>query len=865
MYAEFPGKEGQAYAEDAMDRWARVKAIFLETVDLSDQERATVVARHCGADADLRVQVEALLASDRRAGAFCDTPAAALLGASAFRSRTLTAGSTVGPYLVESFIGAGGMGEVYRAIDTRDGSHLALKTVGDPSLDPLAARRLVREAQHAKALSHPGICGIRGIDVIDGVPYIAMDLIDGRTLAEIQKQDRIPVDSAVDCAIDLADALAHAHGRGVVHRDLTASNVMIDRSGRPIILDFGLAKRLNRADERPSSGSMILTSDQPAGTLSYMPPEVLLGRPADARSDIWSLGVILHQLLTGTLPFTGRTAFQTSAAILADDPRSTAPSPLALRLVVERCLAKDPCRRYQRAGDLHRALKAIRAKRGWRVAAQLLLTDRRRRRLAAAAVLVLSASVAGALAWTQTRPPVISSVGIAPFEGPPGDEPYAAGISENLAAQLAAASNVRVVLLHSSRASTASAGAGDGPAAVDAVLRGTVRRTEDRLALDLQLRSSSDGKAVWTRTLDRPAREVLSLQAEAARELAGHLDVGIEFDAVRRLAEVPSVSPDVYEAYLKGRYEWNQRTAGSLERAIQYFERAIELDPAYAPGHAALADCYNLLGTVMVASGSPLQYRPRAERAAIRALQIDPELAAGHAALGYVLHYSWRWTDAERAFLRAIELAPERPLPRVWYANLLMSRGRFDEALRQVYAARDVDPFSLIVNTNIGWILLNAGRAADAVSHLMSTVAMDPSYPQARWRLAGALSAEGRHQQAETQAREVLRLTGRTPASVAMYASILAQAGQTAQASRLVEEVRGHLAQGEYVSPGSLPPALTRLGEHDDALDWIERAATEQANIVAYLAVEPWTMPLRGHPRFQAVLRRAGLEVPVSR
>jgi tetratricopeptide (TPR) repeat protein len=243
----------------------------------------------------------------------------------------------------------------------------------------------------------------------------------------------------------------------------------------------------------------------------------------------------------------------------------------------------------------------------------------------------------------------------------------------------------------------------------DAVVQGTFQRSGDRIRLNLRLVEAARDQVIWSTTFERSARDVLVLQADAVRAVTDAVRAALRPGGRERLTLVPAIDPDAYETYLKGRYDWNRRTPESLRLAIQHFTRAIELDPTYAAAHAALADCYNQLGTVLVSAGRPQEYRQRAATEAIRALQIDPNSSEAHAALGYVRHYEWQWAEAEKAFLRAIDLNPSNTLARLWYANLLMSRGRFDESLRQAYAARDLDPFSLIVNTNIGWILLFPG------------------------------------------------------------------------------------------------------------------------------------------------------------
>jgi tetratricopeptide (TPR) repeat protein len=373
----------------------------------------------------------------------------------------------------------------------------------------------------------------------------------------------------------------------------------------------------------------------------------------------------------------------------------------------------------------------------------------------------------------------------------------------------------------------------------------------------MRLVRPSDASVLWSETYERDARDVLALQADVVRGLAVAVQVTLRPAARERLATVRAVSPDVYEAYLKGRYEWNKRTPTSLRLAVEHFNRAVELDPTYAPAHAALADCFNLLGTVVVGTGSPREFRPRAEAEAIKALQMDPYSAEAHAALGYVWHYEWRWADAERQFRRAIELNPSYSMARIWYANLLMSRLRWEEAIEQVFAARDLDPFSLIVNTNVGWVLDYAGRHEEAITHLKQTVALDSEYVQAHWRLARALMAAGRLTEALQQGDRLLALSDSSSPALSMVANISARAGRRDEARALVGrllERRRH----EYVPPASIADAFRAVGDVDSALTWLEKAFAERSNALAYLDQSD-NASLRHHPRFQALRARVGL------
>jgi non-specific serine/threonine protein kinase len=852
----------------AGDNWARVKAVFLSALELEEPRRHDFVEDACGGDRALSEEVYSLLASDESAAGFCETPAARLLHEGASQrtvNRRLQPGSRLAGYEIVELVGAGGMGEVYRARDSRLNRDVALKTLPLDAADADAGRRLIREARHASILKHPNVCTIHEIGEADNIPFIVMEFVDGRSLHEIENEGPVGTDDALRYGIQVADALDHAHSRGIIHRDLKSSNVVVEQGGRAIVLDFGLAKRLPSRDG--STESFTNVHHGPVGTLSYMAPEVLRGIKADVRSDIWSLGVLLYRLVSGELPFAGQTTFETSSAILGDHPKPPRGAvPLALRLVIERCLAKDPEQRYQSAADVRTDLQSMLQRRGWRVAAGLLIPSRRFVAAAAAVAICTVALVLG-LAWLGTgardSPGTIGTVAVLPLEDATRDPEkafYASGLTDALISQLGAAGDLRVMSRTSvdrtTAATTVPRSVGEELGA-DAVINGTLSRSADRLRLDLRLTDVRRGQVLWSDSFERSARDILVLQADAVRAVAAGVRASLRPGARERLTMVPVIQPEVYEQYLRGRYEWNRRTSASLQTAIQHFGRATELDATYAPAHAALADCYNQLATVMVGGGSPKEYRPKAEAAAIRALRIDPGSSEAHAALGYVRHYQWQWADAEGEFLRAIELNPSNSLARLWYANLLMSRQRFDEALRQVYAARDLDPFSLVVNTNIGWILTFAGRHTEAVQQLTRTVALDPEYPQARWRLADVLVLLGRYEEALVEADASLRVTNRSPSSLAMLASIYSATGRQEDAREILRELQ-RIAAERYVPPSTFAGVYRALGEIDTSLDWMERAVDEGSNYAAYIAVEPGNGPLRTHPRFQALLQRTG-------
>jgi TolB-like protein/Tfp pilus assembly protein PilF len=852
-----------------VDSWKRAKAVFLEAIERPDAERRSLVAALCAGDEELRAEVESLLVNEDAASGFCETPAHALLAEAPVAAERLPVGTRIGPYEIIGFIAAGGMGEVYRARHAMLGRIVALKTVSGTLDDPSARRRLIREAQHASTLAHPNICTIYEAGEVDDRPFIAMQYVEGRPLRDILHDGVPDLRVALDLGIQVADALIHAHGHGIVHRDLKSANVVVDAGGRATVLDFGLAKRVARLEE--SEESTLTMAGGVAGTLSHMAPEVLLGGSADVRSDIWSLGVLLYELTSGTLPFTGRTPYETSSAIISEPPRPMGTRvPLAVRLVVERCLVKDADARYQCVSDIRSALDAIRRRHGWRLVGRLLLASRRR------TVEVVAASVLAApllfvagnrLRERVFRPviPKVSTLAILPLTNATGDPRlgyYADGFAEALSAQLGALADVRIV---SPRSAAHAASAATGRATIAAQLganvlaEGTLRRASGRIELGVQLIDPVRDRVLWSESYERDASEVLVLQADVVRGLAQAVRLVMRPAAQDRLATVRAVRPAVYEAYLAGRYEWNQRTPASLQRAVAAFSRAVALDPTYAPAHAALADCYNQMATVMVGTGSPRTFRPRAAAEAIKALQLDPYSAEAHAALGYVRHYQWQWAEAESELRKAIDLNPSYSLARIWYANMLMSRGRMDEAVQQVFVARDLDPFSLVVNTNVGWVLNFAGRHKEAIAQLEHTLALDSNYVQANARLAGALGADGQYRASLERANRVVALTHRAAPSLGGLVGAQAAAGDRDEARATLRELIAR-SRVEYVPAWAIGSAYAALGDVDNGVAWATKAFAEGSNVVAYFAVDPETTALRRDPRFRRLMARAGLE-----
>ncbi|MEO7135708.1 MAG: protein kinase [Vicinamibacterales bacterium] len=841
-------------------RWTRARDLFHAALQLAPEDRAAFLESACGNDQRLRAEVSSLLASDEQAGAFIEQPASTLLADSAARpfAPRIAPGAVVGRFEILEFLGAGGTNEVYRARDSRLGRTVALKFVTDPA-DREAGSRLLAEAQHVSILNHPNICGVHEAENDDELPFIVLELVEGPTLSDLLNERRPSTREVVQWAKEIAAALDHAHRRGVIHRDLKSANVAVSPDGGVKVLDFGLSRRLTGTDWLAQSPAAILTNASVAGTLTHIAPEVLKGAPLDHRVDLWAFGVMLYQMTTGLLPFKRATAFETANAILEEAPDPLpATVPSDLRRLIERCLAKDPALRLATAAELREALDAVRFER--------LASGRRLGRQPMLVAIALAIAIAGWFGWWQTSgtvtaPPVLA---VLPFDNSSGDASqtfFADGLTEELIAALGRIDGVRVIAAGTSmRYRNAARPMRDMARAdgADRLLEGAVARVAGEIRLSARVVEASTGRVVWSENYRRDAQEVLALQATIARAVARSVQVELSAEDARHFAAVRAVAPDVYEAYLKGRFYWNQRTADSLRTAVRHFETAIALDPTYAPAYASLADCYNLLGTVLVAGGSPTEWRPKAMEAAIKALQIDAELGEAHATLGYVRHYDWQWTEAENSFRRAIALNPNYALGRIWYANLLCSLRRFDEAVAEVLMARDLDPLSLIVSTNVGWVFHRARRNEEAIAEYTRGLSLDSTYLQAHMRLTDSYLAVGRLNDAVDESETVARLSNRRPADVMLLERTKLLAGRPNEFERRLGDLIASSAKG-YASPAAIATAYFAVGRKDEGFVWLERAYRERTNNIVYLAVEPVYDGVRDDPRFQAILRGIGL------
>ncbi|MDX1546172.1 MAG: protein kinase [Rhodothermales bacterium] len=839
-------------------RWRQIQDVLAAVLPLAPEARAAFLDEACRSDPGLRDEVAALLQAHDGLGPI-DALAEAFagpLGGPRPRAAPLE-GHTVAQYQVQEKLGGGGMGVVYRALDTTLQRPVALKFL-PPHLaaSPEAKQRFLHEAQAASALDHPNICTIHEIGQTgDDQLFIAMAFYEGETLKKKIGRGPLPVEEAVHLARQIAEALAAAHAAGIVHRDVKPANVMVTAGGRVKLLDFGLAKledvTLTRAGTR-------------LGTVSYMSPEQARGDTVDARTDIWALGVVFYEMLAGRRPFRG----EGEQAVLYSI-REAAPEPVlalrpevgeALSEVVDRALAKDPAARYQTMDALLGALGGERSEAG-----RARRSGRRWRRytaLAGGIAVLLGALWIGAGLLRSSEGAALDSVAVLPLEnlsGDPGRDYIADGMTEELIHTLGQVGGLRVAARTSSFAfqgrpvDVREVGRRLG---VATVLEGSLLGSEEDLRIVVRLVGAADGLQIWSGTYDRKLEEVLAIQNDIARAVASALEGRLGGEALAAAAWA-ALDPVAYEHYLKGRYFWNKRTAAGLHRAVDHFRQAIDRAPTYARAYAGLADAYCILG--FYDWQPPREAFPKARAAAQRALEIDPSMAEPHAALGYVaLYYDWDWEESERQFRRAIERNPRYAVAHQWYANYLTAMGRFEEAAREMQWGLALDPLSLINAAALGWTYTYAGRYDEAVEEFRRTLEMDRSFVLAYLWLGQTYELQGRTDLAVDTLRHAVGLSGRDPIVVAALARAYAVAGDRRRAEALLEEVEGGGAAG-YVPSYEIAAVYAALGHAGAAVAWLDRAYAERSHSLAFLKIDPRWRPLHPHPGFRRRLAAVGL------
>jgi len=903
------------------ERWQKIVDLADSASELAGEQQTAFLDRVCAGDDEMRSEVESLLASDHQVNSFIEEPAFGIAAELFADDRPESMiGQVVGLYTIVDLLGAGGMGEVYLATDTRLGRKVALKFL--PAYftnDKASVRRFEQEARAASALNHPNIITVYEIGQVNGRHFIATEFVEGETLRNRLKSHPMTVAEVLDVAMQTAGALGAAHQAGVVHRDIKPDNIMVRPDGLIKVLDFGLAKMSDERRELQKANGLLESRNDTRtgavlGTPYYMSPEQARGLKVDPRSDIFSLGVVIYEMLTGRKPFEGETNSHVLVAILEKDPPAVSeisPAvPSGLDEIVTRALQKDILARYQTAVDLLADLKGVehgldldghsapdlrerrlfwpvgkaaRVRRARRLvgrgreinkkatSAKHLINEiwhYRRRNLALGSLAIAAvASIIYFSSFDGRKP--IDSVAILPFTsvGADADVQYLAdGIADDLTNNLSRMPGLTVISNRAaSRYKDASAQAA-GPDIraigrelnVQAVVAGSVVQRGDRLYVKLELIDTRDNRHLWGQDYDRRSSDIFRIQEEIARSISQRLRGGWTDQKAELTAKRQTESTEAYQAYQRGRFYWNQRTEEGLHKAISFFDQARGIDPNYGPAYAGLADSYQLL--VFHGGLSPKDYVPSARAAAERAIAIDDSLAEAHTALAYIRsYYDWDWAGAEREFKRAIELNPNYATAHQWYGELLGHLGRIDESLAERKMALTLEPLFPIIRSELGYSYLEARQYDRAVEEFRKATELYPDFSPAHDFLALAYEYSGLYDQALAECHKAIDLAKSDHYLLLQLVRISAKAGKRAEARKLLAEITNG-AEHHYFPRAHIAAAYIALGDKERALEWLEKAYSERDWGLPLIKTFPDFDDLRSDPRFSDLLKRMNLQ-----
>jgi serine/threonine protein kinase/tetratricopeptide (TPR) repeat protein len=832
---------------------------------------------------------------------------------------SLEAGAKINQYKIIKRLGGGGMGEVYLAEDTKLRRKVALKLLSpDITKNEDWVLRFEQEARAASSLNHPNIITIYEIGQADDAHFISTEFIEGETLRQHLKQNTVTASDVLDIVIQVTGALVAAHGAGVIHRDIKPENVMLRPDGYVKVVDFGLAKFTEKPRQSGVSRSDPNAVTEPfgneaanegvntnpgmvMGTVSYMSPEQATGNVVDARTDVFSVGVLLYEMLAGRLPFEGKTPNEIIGSIIHKKPRPLvryAPDiPPELERIVEKSLSKKRDDRYQSLKDMqidlrrlkrHLELKeelvdepepiSVNEPSGPRPGPRITSPDedkistkaisvgphqssaeyivsgiRQHKRILLIALVAILLIAAGATYYMRTRP--IEYVAVLPFitDQKDGIEQYSDDVVQQTINLFSEMPGLRVVPFASVlqyKGKPVDPQAVGQELGVRAVLSGQISKRDNLIVVNAWLIDIRDKSQIWGTHRQIKVSDINLVPKEIVSSVSQKIGVTLNAEEKKK--------QDAETFYVKGRTAWNKRTAADFNEAIGYFNEALKVDSQYAPAHAGLADCYNMLGTY--GAMAPVAAFPLARDAANKALVLDNNLAEGHAALAYAaFRGNWNWEEAEKEFKQAISLNDNYASTHQWYANLLASQGRFDEAITQTRRTQELDKTSLIINSHFGLVYYFAHRYDDAIKECQKTVALDPTFYVAHRYLGLSYAQKGMHKEALAEFEQAVNASNRSPLMRAEYTYALALSGDTTKAQAELSELIESSRQ-KYLSAYHLAAIYVALKDNDGAFHWLDEAFKNRADWMVFLKVDPRFDRLHSDPRFTELLRQLNLK-----
>jgi serine/threonine protein kinase/Tfp pilus assembly protein PilF len=778
----------------------------------------------------------------------------------------LSSGTRIGAYDIVELLGAGGMGEVYLAEDRRLRRQVALKILPrELAADAERKRRFLQEAHAASILVHPHICVIYELGESQGLLYISMEHIEGETLSDRLRRGAMSIPEIVKLGTEIADGVDDAHAKGITHRDLKPANIMISARGHVKVLDFGLAKLRSDAslpDDDESTGFRSVAGTL-MGTVPYMSPEQALGRDVGHRSDIFSLGVILYEMVTGRLPFSGATSAERIANIAHVTPESPSKlqpqTPAELERIILKCLEKDPDSRYQSARELEVDLRNVERRSGqpqrsrvppsWRIAIVVI---------AAAVTIAVAMFVRSKL--TEHRD--VESLAVLPFINATQDasnDYLSDGISDTLINNLSQIPNLRVMARSTTfhyKAQTIDPMRVGKELGVSAILAGNVVSRGNLLRIQAELIRSADGSQIWGSQYSGQASDAASFQqriaADVIRVIRGRLEAGAQ---QAKISKRGTEDPEAYRLYLKGEYARNRVTNDSLVTAAQLFQQSIDRDPKFALAYVGLADTY--LSFESYVDRMSTDSLPRARAAAMKALEIDDTMAEAYASLAMVHFNSWEWEEAEKNFKRSIELNPNYGQANADYATFLVSMSRIPEALEQAKVAQQLEPLSPVINSETAGVKLIAGQVDEGIADLQRILEVEPNMSLAHQWLAFAYLRKKNFDAAIEETQKEIQTSGNTTLAIANSAYIYHAAGRPQEAKMAADEV---IRRVVFTPPLDMACAYLAMGDRDAAFQWLERGIIDHSGTMNYITWPPWFDDVQNDPRYAALLKRMRLK-----